>query len=146
MKNNELEILMQFPRIIYMIMRKIMRGFHFSQYGLELNQTQRRTLLILLNKGASSMTQLHDLVGLEKGSLTTVVDQLIAKTLVERRRNTRDRRKLDISLTSTGVKKAAILRKEIAGHVKRRLDRLTENDRRQFYQAVAILDDIMPKL
>ena len=68
MKNNELEILMQFPRIIYMIMRKIMRGFHFSQYGLELNQTQRRTLLILLNKGASSMTQLHDLVGLEKGT------------------------------------------------------------------------------
>lgn len=146
MKYNELEILMQFPRIIYMIMRKTMRGFQLSQHDLDLNPTQRRTLLILLNRGVTTMTQLHDLIGLEKGSLTTVVDQLINKNLVARHRNAKDRRKVDISLTPTGVKRSAVLRKEIAGHVRRRLNGLTAKDRRRFYQAIGILADIIPKL
>lgn len=146
MKYDELDIAMQFPRIIHMIMRKVMGGFQAPQQDLDLNPTNRRALLILLDRGATTMTRLHGLIGLEKGSLTSVVDQLIAKGLVKRQRNQNDRRKLDISLTTAGTKKAIILRKAMAAHVRRRLDKLTEKDRQTFYRAINTLADIVPKL
>ena len=92
------------------------------------------------------MTALHRAIGLEKGSLTSVIDQLIKKKLVERKRDEADRRKVIITLTDTGRKKAEVLRMEIAGHIKNNLERLPVEDRKRFYRAVEALMDISRKL
>ena len=92
------------------------------------------------------MTELHHAIGLEKGSLTTVVDQLIEKTLVERKRDVGDRRKVNILLTALGRKKVDTLRMEIANYIKKSLDGLPAKDRERFYKAVKVLIDISGKL
>jgi len=144
--NNELEIILQFPKVLHVVMRKMMHGFRSSQLDIILNQTQGRALLLLYDKGETTMTDLHRAIGLEKGSLTSVIDQLIKKELVERKRDAGDRRKVNISLTKMGQDKAEILRMEIAGYIKHNLERLQVEDRRQFYRAIEALIDISRKL
>ena len=113
MENKELELITDFPKTTHVILGKMMRGFQSSLEDMNLNQTMRRALLILYDKGETTMTELHHAIGLEKGSLTTVVDQLIEKTLVERKRDIGDRRKVNILLTALGRKKVDTLRMEI---------------------------------
>ena len=67
-------------------------------------------------------------------------------SLVERKRDAGDRRKVNISLTTMGREKAEILRMEIAGYIKQNLERLPVEDRGQFYRAVEALIDISRKL
>ena len=145
MENRELEIIIQFPKISHVIIGKMIRGFR-SSLGMNLNQTHRRTLLFLNDVEETTMTELHKTIGLEKGSLTTVIDQLIEKELVERKGDKKDRRKVLISLTAKGREKVGILRMEIAGYIKNNLEKLPEIDRKRFYKAVEALDDISLKL
>lgn len=146
MENMELEIITRFPKVMHVILGKMMRGFKSSLEEMNLNRTMSRTLLVLYDKGEATMTELHHAIGLEKGSLTTVIDQLIEKTLVERKGDSRDRRKVNIMLTTLGRKKVDILRKEIANYIKESLDKLQAKDRDRFYKAVKVLTDISGKL
>ena len=146
MENRELEIIIRFPKITHEILDKMMHGFQSSQGEMNLNRTQGRALLILYDRGQTTMTVLHRIIGLEKGSLTTVIDQLIEKELVERKRDAEDRRKVNISLTSMGHEKVGILRMEIASYIKNKLERLPVKDRERFYRAVEALTDISLKL
>ena len=146
MEDRELEIIIRFPKITHLILGKMMQGFQSSQMEMNLNRTQGRTLLILYDKGETTMTALHQAIGLEKGSLTTVIDQLIEKALVERKRDVKDRRKVNISLTATGREKVGTLRIEIASYIKNKLEGLPVKDRERFYRAVEALTDISRKL
>ena len=146
MKQSDLEIIIQFPKITHVFMRKMLHGFQSSQIGMTLNRTQGRTLLFLYDRGKTTMTSLHKAIGLEKGSLTSVIDQLIKKELVERKRDQADRRKVIIALTALGRKKAEILRLEIADHIKRNLERLPAEDRKRFYRAAETLINISQKI
>lgn len=146
MKKSDLEIILQFPKITHIFMRKLMHGFRSSRVGIPLNRTQGRTLLFLYDRGKTTMTSLHEAIGLEKGSLTAVIDQLMEKGLVERKSDHADRRKVLITLTDKGREKAEILRMEIADHIKRNLERLAPEDRKRFYLAVEALIDISRKI
>jgi DNA-binding MarR family transcriptional regulator len=146
MENKELELITEFPKTTHVILGKMMQGFQSSLEDMNLNQTMRRALLILYDKGETTMTELHHAIGLEKGSLTTVVDQLIEKRLVERKRDVADRRKVNILLTSLGRRNVDTLRMEIANYIKKSLDRLQARDQERFYRAVKVLIDISGKL
>ena len=92
------------------------------------------------------MTELHRCTGLEKGSLTFVVDQLIEKGLVKRTGDEKDRRKVYVSLTDFGQKETAIHSNEVSRFVRNKLDELPLEDRREFFQAIKKLVEISEKL
>jgi len=142
MNNKELELIREFPRISHEIMRKLIYGFVPSQKEMRLNPTQLRTLFILFDKGEMTMTELHHIVGLEKGSLTSVIDQLIKKSLVERRGDPNDRRKVNILLSAGGRKKVEVLHMESASFIKNKLEKLPAKERERFYQTVKSLMEI----
>lgn len=146
MKKSDLEIIIQFPKITHIFMRKMMHGFQSSRLGMSLNKTQGRTLLFLDDRIEATMTSIHEAIGLEKGSLTGVIDQLIKKKLVERKSDRADRRKVIITLTDKGRRKAEILRMEIADHIKSNLEKLPAEDRKRFFRAVEALIDISQRL
>lgn len=147
MTNREFEIIMQAPRVIHTTVRKFIRGFESSQEELNrMNDTQRRTLLLIHDKGVLTMTELHRAIGRQKGSMTSVVDQLIKKGFVERRNSIGDRRKVKIDLTPAGKEKVNIFRVEIAKYIRNKLRKLPPRSRERFYQAVEILNDISRQL
>lgn len=102
--------------------------------------------MFLNEKGPLTMTQLHHVVGLEKGSLTSVIDRLIDLAFVERNSVAGDRRKVEIVLTPKGRQIAGELRVEIAHFIRGKLEELSVEDRERFYHALEILHDINGKL
>ena len=142
MKNKEFELIREFPRISHEILRKLIYGFEPSQEEMRLHPTQLRTLFILFDKGEMTMTELHHIVGLEKGSLTSVIDQLIKKNLVERSGDPNDRRKVNIKLSNNGREKVEVLHMESTGFIKNKLEKLPVKNRERFYQTVKTLMEI----
>ena len=146
MGKEEVELITQFPRVMHMVKRKLMLGFVSSKQDLNYNPTQGMVLFLISDNKQLTMTELHKFTGLEKGSLTTVVDQLITKRLVERVGDEKDRRKVIVCLTSLGKKHLAILRKDVSRFIQSQLDKLSADQRERFYKAIKILIEISEKL
>lgn len=146
MGKEEVELITQFPRVIHMVKRKLMSGFVCSKQDLNYNPTQNLVLFLISDNKQLSMTELHKFTGLEKGSLTTVVDQLIKKGLVDRVGDESDRRKVNVYLTSLGKRNVAVLRKDVSKFIQSQLDKLTANQQEQFYEAIKIFIGISEKL
>ena len=66
------------------------------------NKTQLRALTFIKNYGAINMTELCNMLNIEKGSLTTMIDDLVEKGYVERVNDKKDRRRYIIVLTEAG--------------------------------------------
>ena len=66
------------------------------------NKTQLRALTFIKNYGASNMTELCNMLNIEKGSLTTMIDDLVEKGYVERVNDKKDRRRYIIVMTEAG--------------------------------------------
>lgn len=145
MGNREIEIIMQAPKVMSLVRRKLMNGFR-SQQGPPLSLTQDRLLLCIFDHKRVTMTELHLMTGLEKGSLTTIVDQLIEKSLVRRGRDKGDRRKVFVSLTDAGKKLVGARKAEIARFVQGRLENLSPVHREEFSRAIKTILDILERL
>ncbi len=146
MGDEEIELITRFPRVAHKIGRKLMSGFSCSNDLFNLSPTQRHVLFLIHEGRQLTMTELHRCTGLEKGSLTFVVDQLIEKGVVQRGGDEEDRRKVYVSLTDFGQKEIAIHLDEVCKFIQTKLDRLLPNDRRHFFQAIKKLVEISEKL
>jgi DNA-binding MarR family transcriptional regulator len=146
MDDKEFKLIREFPRISHEILRKLIYGFEPSQEDMCMHHTQLRTLFVLFDNGEMTMTELHKIVGLEKGSLTSVIDQLIKKNFVQRNGDPNDRRKVNITLSEYGRKKVEILHMESTTYIKNKLEKIPAKDRERFYQTVNALMEINKNL
>lgn len=146
MRDEEIELITRFPRVAHKIGRKLISGFSCSHYLSNLNRTQRHVLFLIHEEKQMTMTELHRYTGLEKGSLTFVVDQLIEKGLAKRKGDQKDRRKVYVSLTDFGHKETAIHSEEVSKFLQSKLDRLHPEDRKHFFRAIRTLIEISEKL
>ncbi|MBN1832633.1 MAG: winged helix-turn-helix transcriptional regulator [Deltaproteobacteria bacterium] len=146
MGDEEIELITRFPRVAHKIGRKLMSGFSCSHDRFNLSPTQRHVLFLIHEGKQLTMTELHGCTGLEKGSLTFVVDQLIEKGFVQRTGDEKDRRKVYVSLTDFGQKETAIHSDEVSRFIQSKLDRLPPDDRAHFFRAIEKLVEISEKL
>ncbi|MDY4560863.1 MAG: MarR family transcriptional regulator [Peptostreptococcus porci] len=68
----------------------------------DINKTQIRAITFIYNYGSISMTNLCSMLNIEKGSLTSMIDDLSDKGYLVRIRDKKDRRKFNIALTRKG--------------------------------------------
>ena len=106
---------------------------------IKLNQTQVHTLLILREHGPVSMHVLGRLTGIVKGSLTQVVDALVAENLVERKRDTDDRRSVVVLITPEGRRMTKRLDDNLIKHTKDILENFDESQTRELISALKII-------
>ncbi len=132
-----------FPTLI----RSVLHGFE-SEYGNRagLNHTQVKTLLHIYNKGSSPMSDICRHVSLEKGSMTSVVDTLLANDLVQRNHDEADRRKVLVSLTETGKSTAKQCSDDVSRYICKKLSVLSEDEKKQFWNSLTTLDKIARQL
>jgi MarR family transcriptional regulator, organic hydroperoxide resistance regulator len=132
-----------FPTLI----RSVLHGFE-SEYGnkVGLNQTQVKTILYIYNKGPSPMSGICYHVSLEKGSMTTVVDTLLANDLVQRNHDMSDRRKVLVSLTETGKSTAKQCSDDVSRYIRKKLSILSEDEKKQFWNSLTTLEKIAGQL
>ncbi|HIE5810481.1 TPA: MarR family winged helix-turn-helix transcriptional regulator [Clostridioides difficile] len=97
------------------------------------------------NYGVISMTDLCSKLNIEKGSLTSMVDDLTDKKYVTRKRDLVDRRKYLIDITEEGDKIATDFMDKLSDGLGEKLSKLTEEDRKKYLEAINTLQYILNK-
>lgn len=132
-----------FPQMGRIVMRDFITAKAKEHH---LSSTQIKTLYMLSQHGSSPMSTLGRATGLEKGSMTSVIDNLVERDLVTRNRSETDRRKVLVELTATGREVAESLIRQMQDDLDRKLSLLPEAQRKSFYQALCTLKQTMDTL
>jgi len=106
----------------------------FSRLSKEVGESPGRfaTLTLIARNPGISQTELSRAAGRDKSSLTPVVEDLVRRGLVERRRMDHDRRSYRLNVTAEGKKTLALLTRCARRH-ERNLDRVIgARDRTRF--------------
>ncbi len=109
------------------------------------NKTQLRALVFIKNHGSISMTELCAKLNIEKGSLTSMIDDLTKKGYVYREKDLADRRKYIIMITEEGDKLAVDFTNKLSEELEKKLFKLDESDRLKYQQALETLQYILSK-
>ncbi|CEI73520.1 MarR family winged helix-turn-helix transcriptional regulator [Romboutsia hominis] len=96
------------------------------------NKTQLRALMFIKNYGDISMTDLCSKLNIEKGSLTSMVDDLTEKGYVIRTRDLSDRRKYLISITDKGMNLASDFMEKLSQKLEDKLSKLNDEDIKRY--------------
>jgi len=106
----------------------------FSRLSKEIGESPGRfaTLTLIERNPGISQTELSRAAGRDKSTLTPVVEDLVRRGLVERRRMDHDRRSYRLNVTAEGKKTLALLTRCARRH-ERNLDRVIgTRDRTRF--------------
>ncbi len=108
----------------------------FSRRSLEIGESPGRfaTLTLIARNPGISQTELSHANGRDKSSLTPVVEELVRRGLVERKRMDSDRRTYRLNVTPAGKKVLTTMTRCARRH-ERNLDHIIgERDRKRFLQ------------
>lgn len=120
---------------------------YLKQYsGLyNVNKTQLRALVFMKNYGEISMTELCAKLNIEKGSLTSMIDDLSKKGYVYREKNLKDRRKYMIVITEEGNKIASDFTQKLSNDLEEKFFKLNNEDREKYLEAIETLETLLNK-
>ena len=120
---------------------------NLKQYSslYDVNKTQLRALVFMRNYGEISMTDLCSKLNIEKGSLTSMIDDLSDKGYVYREKNLKDRRKYMIIITEEGKKIAADFTERLSNDLEEKFFKLNDEDRKKYLEAIETLDTLLNK-
>ena len=135
-------LLKTFPKIYSRLYLEYLKQYA-STYSV--NKTQLRALIIIKTNGAISMTALCNRLNIEKGSLTSMIDDLNEKGYVTRTKDIADKRKYLITITESGEVIASDFIDKLKFRLEEKLIKLTEEDMKKYINAVKILEEIFDK-
>ena len=120
---------------------------YLKQYsGLyDVNKTQLRALVFMKNYGEISMTELCAKLNIEKGSLTSMIDDISKKGYVYRENNLKDRRKYMIVITEEGKKIAADFTEKLSNDLEAKFFKLDTDEREKYLEAIETLATLVNK-
>ena len=120
---------------------------YLKQYsGLyDVNKTQLRALVFMRNYGEISMTELCAKLNIEKGSLTSMIDDLSKNGYVYREKNLKDRRKYMIVITEEGKQIAADFTEKLSNDLEEKFFKLNTEDREKYLDAIETLETLLNK-
>lgn len=121
-------------------------SFDISSLELGLNRTQERVLMMAWHKHGAPMRFLSREAGLEKGSLTTVIDSLEERGLVIRKRDEEDHRSFIVTPTKEGERQAQMIETLFRKHVGTLLGKLTNEEAAEFEKSVTNIAQLIPRL
>lgn len=131
-----------FPKIYSTLYLEYLKKYS-ATYNV--NKTQLRALMFVRNNGAISMTDLCAKLNIEKGSLTSMVDDLTQKGYVLREKDLTDRRKYLITITEKGIKLASDFMEKLSDQLEEKLYRLSNEDQLRYIEAINTLQYILNK-
>ena len=97
------------------------------------------------NYGEISMTELCAKLNIEKGSLTSMIDDLSKKGYVYREKNIKDRRKYMIVITEEGKKIAADFTEKLSNDLEAKFFKLDTDEREKYLEAIETLATLVNK-
>ena len=98
---------------------------HFFRYGMGGKTGQQRILAMLAERGIITQRELQDMLGVQSGSLSEILNKVETCGYIMRRQNERDRRQMNLELTDSGMEAARNFREEHMKKARAMFDGLT---------------------
>lgn len=112
-----------------------------SEHGIPLSHVQ---VLSMLNEtGSMSVSEISHRLGIAKPNITPLVDRLIEEKLVDRIRDTQDRRMVNVVILEAGREKLAAIRATIGEQVQEWAQNISAADFRELADALSSLTRIL---
>lgn len=111
----------------------------------QVTSSQGGTLLAIPLKNTLRMNELSSSVGVDKSTMTRMVDQLVDKGLAFRKVDEKDRRLVHIGLTDSGQQLNKKLAKALRGFYKDSLGEIREGEREIIVQSLVILNSAIAR-
>jgi DNA-binding MarR family transcriptional regulator len=108
----------------------------------DLTQPQIFTLWQLKENGPMTMGELSETIAVTHGVATRMVDRLVKKGMVERRRDEKDRRVVLISLTGLGVRATEEAFEDAMSVMRGAFKNLPEHDRQEFLALLGRIEEV----
>ncbi len=110
------------------------------------NKNQSMAIMIIGKAGEITPTTLSKFINMEKGSLTTIIDSLEEKRLVNRSCDSHDRRKVILSLTSDGMEYMNTIEEQSQKGLALMVANLNEREIDQMYDSLNTLVKMLKKI
>ncbi|MDP4505152.1 MarR family winged helix-turn-helix transcriptional regulator [Nonomuraea turcica] len=117
-----------------------------SLFDSNLTMRQFRVIMLLSAEGSASGQELAAGLGVGLGTVTGIVDRLIAQGLVSRREDPHDRRVRRVELTTAGTSLVADINDTGAGQLRRIMEHLDTETLRNLDQATRAIRAVAGKL
>lgn len=115
-----------------------------NEYGIPLSHVQ---VLSMLNEtGSMSVSEISHRLGIAKPNITPLVDRLIDEHLVDRIRDTQDRRVVNVVILDAGREKLAAIRSTIGEQVQEWAQNISAADFRELAESLASLTRILTQI
>jgi DNA-binding MarR family transcriptional regulator len=124
--------------VVPLVMREI-RSQMRSRRSLELTIPQFRTLAFVNRNKGSSLYEVSDHMGLTPPSVSTLVDGLIERGMMEREEDPTDRRRVRLAVTSHGRAILETASHETLTYLAKKLSNVTPDNREVIAKAMEIL-------
>ena len=111
-----------------------------------LTEQQYLVLKVLNNRGPLKMMELGEILHTSSGSLTVMIDRLVAKEMVERYFLEEDRRVVMVGITKVGAKAIDEFKAGILGYLAQEIDRYDTKKKRRIAAAVNELHEVFEKM
>ena len=112
-----------------------------AEHNLPMSLVQ--VLAMLGDAGAMSVTDISRRLGMAKPNITPLIDRLIREGYVERRRDTGDRRVVNVVLLPKGEEKLACIRETIVRQVMRWTGSIPEKDFFELEHALEVISTVL---
>ena len=112
-----------------------------AEHNMPMSHVQ--VLAMLGDSGAMSVSEISKRLGIAKPNITPLIDRLIAEGYVERRRDTADRRVVNVVLLPAGEEKLAGIRETIVRQVMRWTGNSPEKDFFELEHALQVISSVL---
>ncbi|MBS5858165.1 MAG: transcriptional regulator [Clostridium sp.] len=107
-----------------------------------IKKTELKALVFLKGNEKINMTELCSKLNIEKGSLTSLIDNLSKKGYVCRKKTIKDRRKYIIVLTEQGNEIAIDFIEKLSTNLEKKFKKLNKKDRNNYLVAIKVLEKL----
>ena len=128
------------------LMRKKLLRMDVVQAEHNMPMSHVQVLTMLGDVGAMSVSEISKRLGIAKPNITPLIDRLIADGYVERRRDVRDRRVVNIVLLESGREKLAAIRATICSQIQAQAGTLSVSEFRELSESLASVVRILSSL
>lgn len=115
-----------------------------AEHGIPLSHAQVLTMLSETN--SMSVSEISRRLGIAKPNITPLVDRLIAADLVDRVRDTGDRRVVNVVIQPAGREKLVAIQKSIGAQVREWSENMSEEDFNELARSLESITRILSNL
>ena len=124
------------------LVSRVIRG-ELRKHGAKgISEPQYRSLAFVFRNEGASLSELSDHIGLALPTMSSLIDGLVERGLVNRRTDPEDRRRMTLTLTSTGRVRLESARSATMTYLEQRFRQLSASDRTTITLAMRTLKEL----